>query len=338
MLKVAINGYGTIGRRVARAVSIQDDMKVVGIVKAHPDYVSKIAAREYSLFLPDSSGIKAFQEAGIKTAGTLDNLLDEAEVVIDCTPEGQGEMNLPLYKKHSIRAVFQGGEEPDIAEASFNAYANFDASSGKKYVRVVSCNTTGLARTLAPLRDARGITRVSATLVRRAVDQNDSSKGPINAIEPSLGFPSHHAPDLKTVLGNINVETVAIKAPTTLMHVHSVEVNLGREASASEILEIWKNYRRIMPVSGKDGRKSTAQVMDMAREMGRDRSDLYEIAVWKESVHSSGSTIRYIQAVHQESDVVPENVDALRSMFQLSDKEKSLAATDQKLEIGKELF
>ena len=29
--KVAINGYGTIGKRVADAVSLQDDMKIVGV-------------------------------------------------------------------------------------------------------------------------------------------------------------------------------------------------------------------------------------------------------------------------------------------------------------------
>ncbi|MHB8396910.1 MAG: type II glyceraldehyde-3-phosphate dehydrogenase [Thermoplasmataceae archaeon] len=338
MLKVGVNGYGTIGRRVAHAISIQDDMKVVGIVKTRPDYISKIASREFSLYVPDESALKNFTDSGIRVAGTLANLMDETEAIVDCTPEGQGEENLPLYRKHGKRAIFQGGEEAAIAEASFNAYANYDESSGKNFVRVVSCNTTGLARTLAPVKDKFGIRRVNATLIRRATDQNDSSKGPINAIEPSLGFPSHHAPDLKTVLGNIDVDSVAIKVPTTLMHVHSVEVTTKNEASASGVLDLWKNYRRIIAVSGKDGRKSTAQIMDMARELGRNRSDLYEIAVWKESVYAAGNTLRYIQAIHQESDVVPENVDALRSMFEIADREKSISATDTKLGIGKEMI
>ena len=33
MIKVAINGYGTIGKRVADAVDAQDDMTVVGVTK-----------------------------------------------------------------------------------------------------------------------------------------------------------------------------------------------------------------------------------------------------------------------------------------------------------------
>jgi glyceraldehyde-3-phosphate dehydrogenase (NAD(P)) len=36
MIGVAINGYGTIGRRVAYGVSMQDDMYVTGIVKNSP--------------------------------------------------------------------------------------------------------------------------------------------------------------------------------------------------------------------------------------------------------------------------------------------------------------
>lgn len=33
MKSIGINGYGTIGKRVADAVSAQDDMKIVGVTK-----------------------------------------------------------------------------------------------------------------------------------------------------------------------------------------------------------------------------------------------------------------------------------------------------------------
>ena len=36
MIKVGINGYGTIGKRVAEAVTLQDDMEIIGIVKTKP--------------------------------------------------------------------------------------------------------------------------------------------------------------------------------------------------------------------------------------------------------------------------------------------------------------
>lgn len=46
MIKVAINGYGTIGKRVADAVAAQPDMEVVGVSKTSVSaeaYVAKSA-------------------------------------------------------------------------------------------------------------------------------------------------------------------------------------------------------------------------------------------------------------------------------------------------------
>lgn len=43
--KIAVNGYGTIGKRVADAVRAQDDMEVVGISKTKPNYEAAVAHR-----------------------------------------------------------------------------------------------------------------------------------------------------------------------------------------------------------------------------------------------------------------------------------------------------
>lgn len=338
MIKVGINGYGTIGRRIAYAVSVQDDMKVAGIVKTRPDYISKIAASSFRIFVPEESHAEAFRTAGIEVAGTLRDLMSESDVIADATPEGVGAKNAALYRNAGKKAIFQGGEDSSVAEASFNAYANYSGSVGKTTTRVVSCNTTGLSRTLYPVMKEYGIRSIRATLVRRATDPNDSKKGPLNALEPSMKIPSHHAPDLKTILGDKDIETVAIKAPTTLMHVHSINVQTEKPVTAESVIALWSGYRRIILISGKDGRSSTAQVMDMAREMGRNRSDLYEIAVWKETVSAKGNSLNYIQAVHQESDVVPENVDAIRALMGQSNAEESIARTDASLGIKGTVF
>jgi glyceraldehyde-3-phosphate dehydrogenase (NAD(P)) len=41
-VKVAINGYGTIGKRVADAVAEQDEMEIVGVVKTRPKVKASI--------------------------------------------------------------------------------------------------------------------------------------------------------------------------------------------------------------------------------------------------------------------------------------------------------
>lgn len=334
MIKVAINGYGTIGKRVADAVSKQTDMQIVGVVKRTPDYLSRIAAGKHRLFVSDESALKGFEESGIRTHGTVEDLLNDCDIVVDSTPEGMGDKNKELYRKHNVKAIFQGGEKETVAEASFNAYANFDEAGGKSFVRVVSCNTTALVRSLFPLYNEIGIKKVNATLVRRGTDPNDHKKGPLNAIEPSFSFPSHHSIDARTIIRDLNIDSMAMKVPTTLMHTHVVLVDLMKDISASDVLGIWEKYRRIKLFNSRDGYKSTAQIMDFAREIGRERSDLYELAIWKDSVHVNEGTLSYIQAVHQESIVVLENVDAIRAMTGNMSKQDSIKATDSSLGIS----
>ena len=45
-IKVAINGYGTIGKRVADAVAAQDDMTVIGVTKTRPSFGCDLAVRK----------------------------------------------------------------------------------------------------------------------------------------------------------------------------------------------------------------------------------------------------------------------------------------------------
>jgi len=332
--KVAINGYGTIGKRVADAVIKQDDMKIVGVAKTKPNYEAKMAlAKGYALYALNKDSLAKFDKAGVKVRGTLDDLLKECEIVIDCTPEESGYK--PVYEKANIKGIWQGGEEHSLTNLSFNAAVNYSECYGASYVRVPSCNTTGLIRTLHPLESSFGIESVLAVMVRRATDPYDSKKGPINAIEPELEMPSHHGPDVQSVLKSLNIHTIAVKVPTTIMHLHAVSVKLKRTATPKDVLDVWSRSPRIKFVKGEDGVKSTAQIMEVARDMSRNRSDLYEIAVWEDGVHVvNDKQLYYFQAVHQESDVVPENIDAIRAMMKLEkDGKKSIEKTDKALGI-----
>jgi len=332
--KVAINGYGTIGKRVADAVEVQDDMDVMGVAKMKPNYEARLAVeRGYPLYATTKEGLPKFEKAGLKVQGTLEDLLKEAELVVDCTPEESGYK--PAYEKAGVKAIWQGGEEHALTNFSFNAAVNYAEALGLPFVRVPSCNTTGLIRTLYPLDVHFGIQKVLAVLVRRATDPLDSKKGPINAIEPELEMPSHHGPDVQSVLPTVNIHTIAVKVPTTIMHVHAVSVELKKSTTASAVLDVWRHIPRIKFFRGAEGVASTAQIMEVARDLSRSRADLYEIAVWEDGVHAVGNTLYYFQAVHQEADVVPENVDAIRAMLQMEkDGKASMSRTDKGLGIG----
>jgi len=349
-VKVAINGYGTIGKRVADAVSKQDDMKIIGVVKTRPTSEARLALKKgYKLYVA-KDGAQAFSEAGIEIAGMAEELFKAADIIVDCTPgkkkEGgtTGEDYLKIYKDLGKKALFQGGEKHKLTGLSFNSTANYADSLGKQFARVVSCNTTGLCRTLFPLQQAFGIDNVMVVLVRRAADPYDSKTGPINAIEPEVKVPSHHGPDVQSCIPGLNIQSMAVKVPTTLMHLHQLAVRLKKPATTEDILKVWENAPRVMLVNTKDGVKSTAQVIEIARDMGRDRADLYEIAVWEDGVKvvgdkpedKIGKMLYYTQAIHQESDVVPENVDCIRALCNLEkDGKKSQEKTDKAMGIIK---
>ncbi len=332
MIKVGINGFGTIGKRVASAVLKQDDMELVGVTKRSPDYALKEFAKHTKIYGVNQEFAKKIGEV-LPVEGTLEDLLKDVDVIVDATPEGVGEENKKIYDGYNVKAIFEGGEEHELTGFSFNASANYDDAKGRKYVRVVSCNTTGLIRTLHPLNREIGLEDVKAILVRRATDPLDHKKGPINSIVPELKFPSHHGPDVLSVIGGFNIDTYAVKVPTTLMHVHVVITKLKRETTKDEITKIFSNSPRIYMVEKKLGIESTGQIMELAKELGRTRSDFFETVVWKDSIYVKGREMSYIQAVHQESIVVPENIDAIRAMFAITDKNTSIKKTNRSLGI-----
>ena len=86
-VKVAVNGYGTIGKRVAYAVSKQDDMKLVGVVKHSPDFEARMAVeRGFDVYVSGSDRISKFEKAGIKVKGAKEDLFGKADVVVYATP------------------------------------------------------------------------------------------------------------------------------------------------------------------------------------------------------------------------------------------------------------
>jgi len=336
-VRVGINGYGTIGKRVACAVAAQDDMEVVGVTKTRPSYEARLACAEgFPLYVAKSDQVAAFEKDGIKVEGALEDLLPKVDIIVDATPGGVGEENKQLYEKAGVKAIFQGGEDHGLAGVSFNAYANYNEAWGAQFARVVSCNTTGLVRTLFPLDQALGVEKVSATIVRRGADPGDNKGSALNALEPSLKLPTHHGPDVQTIMPWVNITTMAVKAPTTLMHLHCIIADLKKEAKERDVLAVWDNVPRVRLVNGKHGIKSTASILEYAKDLNRKRGDFMEIAVWQDGVKVVGNTLYYYQAVHQESDVVPENVDCIRAMMKLEpDAARSIKKTDERLGISK---
>ena len=134
----------------------------------------------------------------------------------------------------------------------------------------------------------------------------------------------------------IDITTLAVKVPTTLSHVHLVTVDLeDGDASEEDVREVFRNNSRIMMLSAEEGFDSTAKVMEKMRDMHRERNDMNEVGVWEETVKVDKGKLYWIHMTHQESIVVPDNIDAIRAMLEMDDAETSREKTDRSLGIGK---
>ncbi|MBI4167527.1 MAG: type II glyceraldehyde-3-phosphate dehydrogenase [Candidatus Aenigmarchaeota archaeon] len=332
MISVSVNGYGTIGKRVADALSKHPDIKLVGISKFTPDADARIAAAKGISIFASKENHDAFVKFGVSPAGSVEEMVDASEIVIDASPDKKGIKNKEeVYMRKNKRAVFQGGEKDNIAEISFNARSNFNSAKNKNYVRVVSCNTTGLCRIIKPILENRDdLEKISVSLVRRGADPNDSKGSALNSIEWESN--SHHAHDIQTVLGSIPIKTTAFKAPQTLMHVHSISIKFrGAAPSKQDIENIYSKESRVALLRNAS---STSDIIEKARDLGFARNDIFLVNLHANTIISDGNELSMVITVPQESIVVPENVDAIISMVDLMDQKRSMELTEKILGLG----
>lgn len=340
-VRVAVNGYGVIGKRVADAVRAQADMELVGVSDLTTDYKIKAAVVRglpvYSAVAEKAADMKA---AGVPLDGTLDDLLGRIDVVADCTPKGIGAKNLARYRAAGVKAILQGGEKHEVTGHSFVAQANYASALGRDATRVVSCNTTGAVRTLSALKNAGLLSKARGVLIRRATDPWESDhSGIMNTVVPEAHIPSHQGPDAQTVLPDLDVITVAAKAAHTQSHLHYWIVELTRAASRDEVVEAFRAAPRVAFVRMQDGIVATNSTVELMRDLGRPRGDLWEVALWEDVLAVQGREAIYTYQVFNEAIVVPETVDAIRALVgDVKDGAESIALTDSALGMRREFL
>ncbi len=340
-IKVGVVGYGVIGKRVADAVRLQVDMELVGIADVVADFRLKTASvLGLPIFCADPARESVLREAGIAVAGTLDTLLSRVDVVVDCTPKGIGARNREVYQAAGIKAVFQGGEKHSLTGHSFVAAASYESAVGRDATRVVSCNTTSIVRVLGAFDSAKLLKKARGVLIRRATDPWESDHGGImNTVVPESHIPSHQAPDAKTVLPHLDVITMAAKAAHTQTHNHYWTVELNKPANREEVLGILKATPRIAFVRMSDGIVALNSTIELMKDLGRPRGDMWEVALWEDVLSVEGNEVFFTYQVYNEAIVVPENIDAIRALVgKVKLGRDSIDRTDAALGIRKDFL
>ena len=134
--------------------------------------------------------------------------------MISLTNAGVGAKNKQLYEKYGKKAVFQGGEKNSVADVFFHGYANFEKGVGKQFLKLTSCNTTGLIRAVDALDRDYGVEKVAITIIRRVADPGDYHRGLTNALQIDKA-PSHQAVDLMTIMPHVEATGILVHTPVT---------------------------------------------------------------------------------------------------------------------------
>ena len=158
---------------------------------------------------------------------------------------------------------------------------------------------------------------------------------PINDTLPNpVTLPSHHGPDVNTIFPELDIDTLGLKVPATLMHTHSVNVTLEASPDAADVVDLLDEEDRTFLIPPEHGIDGAGALKEYAMDRGRPRADIWENCIWQESITVEDDDLYLFQAVHQESDVVPENIDAVRAVAGTADAAESVARTNETLGVG----
>ncbi|WP_378955983.1 type II glyceraldehyde-3-phosphate dehydrogenase [Pelosinus sp. sgz500959] len=338
MVKVGVVGYGVIGQRLADGVALQEDMELIGVADVSPTLpirALKEKGMPYNFYLGIAENLPQFAALDIPVAGSLEELVQKVDIVLDATSAGVGAKNKELYAKYNKKAIFQGGEKNSVADVFFHGYANYENGLEKQFLKLTSCNTTGLIRSVDCLDREYGVEKVAITIIRRVADPGDYHRGLTNALQIDKA-PSHQAEDLMTIMPHINATGILVHTPVTHGHIITVVATTKKKINKEQALEVFTKHPRIRVVRIEDGFQGNASLFRYARDLGNPRGDMYEIGLWDESIVESGNDIMYAINIPQEAVTIPETIDGIRAaMGMQTEGVLAVAETNKYLGMGK---
>ena len=237
-----------------------------------------------------------FKQLGFSEIENVENAYEDADVIIDCTPNGNGNWD-SIYSSldQSKRFMAQGSEHgfgSFFAWGINNEILNEDSN---RYL-IASCNTHNIASIIKSFAlDAnRDLEEGKFVCLRRAndVSQNDSfSPSPTITKHSNQEFGTHHARDVHELFvqegKKLNLFSSAIKLPTQYMHTLWFSLNFKDLLNYEDIVENLHNSEFLMATE----KMSSNKVFSFGRDHGYHGRLLSHGVVAEKSLHVKGDTL-----------------------------------------------
>jgi glyceraldehyde-3-phosphate dehydrogenase (NAD(P)) len=329
LVRVFINGYGNIGRRLAAVLASDKEVQFIGIAKYTADDKAKDAMDNgFDIYVPDGM-VNQFKEKGYDVIGVISQAIRGSDLVIDAAKEGGGYDNKKkLYEPMNKAAIFQGGEdrhgERSVADMIHNSRVNYAKAAGKAYVIQGSCNVSGMGRIMQPLIENFGdsIRRYDVTLIRRWADLEDSKD-----VKDSIEWDKnpHHQDDVRDFIPVSNLYVDAYKVPSRMMHLHQMVIRFkGKET-----------FRNEFGVAILNSARGTAAIRKKAMDLGFRHGDTNMVHIHQEVLRVQDDTIKISYSDDQTGMVIPENHLLMQSMILDRPRDEAIKRTDRIFQMTK---
>ncbi len=265
-LKIAINGFGRIGRCVTRIASTRDDIDIVAI--------NDMASKDMMLYLLkyDSvhgvfeSSVEDVDDANIKIDGKNVRIFNEsdpknlsfgdcgADLVLECTGVFLTQKLAQAHLDNGVSKVLLSAPSKDDVTPTFVMGVNHEEYAGQKIISNASCTTNCLAPIASILDDAYGIQKGLMTTIHSYTnDQNildvkhDGDKrraraGAINMIPTTTGAARALSLVLPKLLGKL--DGTSVRVPTPDVSMVDLTLHVSKKTSTKEVVELFNHMAR----------------------------------------------------------------------------------------------
>ena len=260
-LKIAINGFGRIGRCVARIAATRDDVEIVAI--------NDMASMDMMLYLLENDSVHgAFQneveqidDENIKIDGKQIRIFSDrdpknlkfadcgADIVLECTGVFLTQDSAQVHIDNGVEKVLFSAPSKDTQTDTFVMGVNEELYAGQKIISNASCTTNCLGPVAKVLDDAFGIEKGLMTTihsytndqnildVKHSKDKRRARAGAINMIPTTTGAAKAISLVMPQLEGKLHGQSVRVPTPDVSMV--DLNVVVGKQTTKEEVTAVF---------------------------------------------------------------------------------------------------
>jgi len=265
-VKVAITGFGRIGRCVARILDKRDDVELVAVNDTTDREMTKYLLKYDSVHGTFDGDVEILEDDYMQIGKNRVKFLNDrdpskldfakygAEVLLECTGVFYTQEKSQVYLDKGIKKVIFSAPAKDKETATFVMGVNEDKYNGEKIVSNASCTTNCLGPVVKVIDDAFGIEKGLITTchsytndqnildVKHKKDPRRARAAAVNMIPTSTGAAKAIGLVMPHLNGKLNGQ--AIRVPTPNVSLIDLNVLVKKDVSKDEVNKAFEDAQK----------------------------------------------------------------------------------------------